>query len=76
MSTQVFTPHSAVFRDNVLIEPRHVGSSWRRLIDTLREWRRRAGSRRELAMLSELDRKDLGFRDRIDAEIAKPFWRA
>jgi len=76
MSTQSVTARSAVLRDNVLSEPRHVGSLGPRLIETLREWRRRTRSRRELAMLSELDRKDLGYPDRIQAEIAKPFWRA
>lgn len=76
MSTQLFTSHSAALRENVLIEPRQVGSLGRRLIETLREWRRRMQSRHELAMLSELERKDLGYPDRIQAEIAKPFWRA
>jgi uncharacterized protein YjiS (DUF1127 family) len=76
MSTQLFTSQSAVLRENVVIKPRHVGSRGRRLIETLREWRRRGQSRRELAMLSELERKDLGYRDHIAAEIAKPFWRA
>ncbi len=76
MSTQLFTSQSAAFRENVIIKPGHVGSLLRSLIETLREWRRRAQSRQELAMLSELERMDLGFRDRIAAEIAKPFWRA
>jgi uncharacterized protein YjiS (DUF1127 family) len=76
MSTQSVTSRSAILRDNVLIEPRHVGSLGRRLIETLREWRRRDQSRHELAMLSEIERKDLGYPERIQAEIAKPFWRA
>jgi uncharacterized protein YjiS (DUF1127 family) len=76
MSTQVFTSHSATLRDNVLIEPRHVGSLVRRLIETLHEWRRRIQSRNELAMLSQRERKDLGYPERIAAELAKPFWRA
>jgi len=76
MSTQLFTSHATAFRENVLIEPRHIGSLARRFIETLREWRRRAASRGELAMLSELERKDLGHADRIQAELAKPFWRA
>jgi len=77
-------PRSAVLRENVLIEPRqfprqfprHVDSLAGRLLGTFREWRRRIQSRHELAMLSELERKDLGFPDRIEAEISKPFWRA
>ncbi len=76
MSTQSAMSRSAVLRENVLIEPQPSGSVARRLIETLREWRRRMQSRHELAMLSELDRKDLGYPDRIQAEIAKPFWRA
>ncbi|MFY9693431.1 MAG: hypothetical protein WAK35_06780 [Xanthobacteraceae bacterium] len=76
MSTQLFSSRSAALRENVIIEPRHIGSLGRRIIETLREWRRRAQSRQELAMLSELERKDLRCRDRIAAEIAKPFWRA
>lgn len=76
MSSQSITSRSAVLRENVLIEPRHVGSLGRRLIETLREWHRRTQSRHELAMLSEIERKDLGYPERIQAEIAKPFWRA
>jgi uncharacterized protein YjiS (DUF1127 family) len=76
MSTQSVTSRSPVLRENVLLEPRQIGSLVGRLIETLREWRRRTQSRRELAMLSELDRKDLCYPERIQAEIAKPFWRA
>lgn len=75
MSTQSITSRSAVLRENVLIEPPRVGSLARRLVDTLREWQRRSESRHELALLSELDRKDLGYPDCIQAELAKPFWR-
>ncbi len=46
---------------------------WRALLS---EWRRRARSRRELASLSPLDLKDLGYPARVEAEKAKPFWRA
>ena len=41
----------------------------------IREWRRRARSRLELASYSREERKDLGFAANLDAEIAKPFWR-
>ncbi|HEX4041303.1 MAG TPA: hypothetical protein VHY10_06355 [Xanthobacteraceae bacterium] len=71
MSTQSITSRSAVLRENV-----RAGSLGRRLIETLREWHRRTQSRHELAMLSEIERKDLGYPERIQAEIAKPFWRA
>ncbi|HTZ02865.1 MAG TPA: hypothetical protein VMC05_11080 [Xanthobacteraceae bacterium] len=76
MSTQSVTSRSGLLRENVLIEPRQVGSLARRAIGVLREWRRRMQSRHELALLSHLDRKDLGYPDRIAAELAKPFWRA
>ena len=36
MSTQLFTSHATAFRENVLIEPRHIGSLARRFIETLR----------------------------------------
>jgi uncharacterized protein YjiS (DUF1127 family) len=40
------------------------------------EWRLRARSRRELAMLGEVDRHDLGYRFDVQSEIHKPFWQA
>jgi uncharacterized protein YjiS (DUF1127 family) len=40
------------------------------------EWQRRHRSRRELAAYSYDQRNDLGFAAALDAEIAKPFWRA
>jgi uncharacterized protein YjiS (DUF1127 family) len=60
---------------NIFVTPRQGGSWGRRIIDTLKEWRRRMRSRQELALLSELELKDLGF-DRVATERAKPFWRA
>jgi uncharacterized protein YjiS (DUF1127 family) len=47
-----------------------------RLIDTVREWRRRARSRRELAGLSSLELKDIPNRAAAEAEKFKPFWKA
>ena len=41
----------------------------------IREWRRRARSRAELAMYSQDERGDLGYAAGLDAEIGKPFWR-
>jgi uncharacterized protein YjiS (DUF1127 family) len=41
----------------------------------VREWRRRARSRAELAMYSQGERADLGYAAELDAEIGKPFWR-
>jgi uncharacterized protein YjiS (DUF1127 family) len=46
-------------------------------LTTLREWRRRARARREIAGLSDLMLQDIGI-TRADAEYlsGKPFWRA
>ncbi len=71
MSTQSVSP-----RENVFIAPPPVGSLVRRIIDTMVEWHRRMRSRQELALLSELDLKDIGYPARVAAEKAKPFWRA
>jgi uncharacterized protein YjiS (DUF1127 family) len=46
----------------------------RRLVETIREWRRRIASRRELAALTALDVRDLGYPAGREAEISKPFW--
>ena len=45
-------------------------------ISTLRQWRRRAHDRRQLAGLSDLMLQDIGI-SRADAEFLanKPFWR-
>ena len=41
------------------------------------EWRRRARSRAELAQMSDLDLRDIGFtRAEVARELAKPIWRA
>lgn len=40
------------------------------------EWRRRAWSRRELVMLGEFERHDLGYRFDLNAEMHKRFWQA
>jgi uncharacterized protein YjiS (DUF1127 family) len=62
-------------RENVFIGPRD-GSPGRRLIQMLTKWRRRMRSRGELARLTDLDLKDIGYPDRAETEKAKPFWRA
>lgn len=47
------------------------------VVQTVCEWRRRARSRRQLAMMGERDYADLPFsRSEISAEMNKPFWRA
>jgi uncharacterized protein YjiS (DUF1127 family) len=50
--------------------------TFRQTRDMIGERRLRARSRRELAMLGEVDRHDLGCRLDVQAEIHKPFWRA
>ena len=73
MTTQ---SQSVSSRENIIVGSPHSGSLGRQLIDTLLEWRRRMSSRRELALLSELELRDIGYPDRLEAEKAKPFWRA
>ena len=68
------TTQSVLYRENVLMRPRRVLRD--RLLATLGEWMRRMSSRRELAALSELELKDLGYPASAAAERAKPFWRA
>lgn len=48
-----------------------------RLGALLNEWRRRAGSRHELATLCDRCLRDMGVtRYDADREVRKPFWRA
>jgi len=48
----------------------------RRLIVMVKLWRRRSRSRDELAALSNLELRDIGYPAERTAEIHKPFWRA
>jgi uncharacterized protein YjiS (DUF1127 family) len=48
---------------------------WDSLFEIILEWKRRARSRRELARLSYLDIKDIGYPATVEAEKTKPFWR-
>jgi uncharacterized protein YjiS (DUF1127 family) len=70
------TTESVSSHDNVFFRARHESSLRRRFIETIREWDRRIKSRRELACLSELELRDIGYPDRVEAEKAKVFWRA
>jgi uncharacterized protein YjiS (DUF1127 family) len=45
------------------------------LFEIFLEWQRRAQSRGELAHLSDLDIKDIGYPAAVEAEKSKPFWR-
>ena len=50
--------------------------TFRQTREIIGEWRRRSRTRRELAMLGELDRHDLAYRFDVNAEMHKPFWQA
>jgi uncharacterized protein YjiS (DUF1127 family) len=71
MTTQSVSSH-----DNVFFRQRYGFSLRRRFIEMIFEWQRRIKSRHELACLSELELRDIGYPDRVDAEKSKPFWRA
>jgi uncharacterized protein YjiS (DUF1127 family) len=71
MTTQSVSSH-----DNVFFRPRHEPSLRRRFIETILEWQRRIKSRHELTGLSDIELRDIGYPDRVEAEKAKPFWRA
>ena len=76
MSTQSVSPHEISPHENVLTGSR-LGQRLRPwIVETLKEWQRRMHSRRELATLSEMELRDIGYPARAKAEIAKPFWRA
>jgi uncharacterized protein YjiS (DUF1127 family) len=62
-------------RDSVFGRPK-LAALCERFTETLSEWRRRSISRRELAALSDLELKDIGYPATTEAEKAKPFWRA
>jgi len=62
-------------RDSVFGKPK-LAALCERFTETLSEWRRRSISRRELAALSDLELKDIGYPANTEAEKAKPFWRA
>jgi len=70
------TTQSISSPENVLVKPPLGRVLGKRFIATLVEWRRRMRSRRELAALSALELKDIGYPAGVEAEKAKPFWRA
>jgi uncharacterized protein YjiS (DUF1127 family) len=70
------TTQAVSSRDSVYFRPRRELSLRRRFIETILEWNRRISSRRELAYLTELELRDIGYPDRVEAEKVKPFWRA
>jgi uncharacterized protein YjiS (DUF1127 family) len=76
MTTQSVSSREVPSRDNIFAEPHLAGSPQRRFLEILREWRRRMRSRSELAALTDLDLKDIGYPAHAEAEKTKPFWRA
>ncbi len=76
MTTQSVSSHDVLPHENVFAGTQPVPSLRQRFGEALIEWRRRISSRNELAHLSELDLKDLGYPARVEAEKSKPFWRA
>jgi uncharacterized protein YjiS (DUF1127 family) len=63
-------------RTQVFAASQYFSALPRRLIGIITVWRRRARSRRELAALSDLELRDIGYPAERTAEIHKPFWRA
>ena len=63
-------------RDNVLSTAHRFSALRIRIVDVWRVWLFRIRSRRELAALSDLELKDLGYPAEAAAEQSKPFWRA
>jgi uncharacterized protein YjiS (DUF1127 family) len=76
VSRQGLSPHHVLPRENVLRGSRFGRLLQPRIVETVMEWRRRMQSRRELATLSEIELRDIGYPARAEAEKAKPFWRA
>jgi uncharacterized protein YjiS (DUF1127 family) len=51
--------------------------SWHSLFALIVEWRRRACTRRQIALLDERTIRDLGLaRSQVLFEMQKPFWRS
>ena len=71
MSTHWVSTDTFAFRSAKIRQP-----TWKRFAEAVREWQRRASSRRELSALSRLDIKDIGYPVGMDAEKRKPFWRS
>jgi uncharacterized protein YjiS (DUF1127 family) len=63
-------------RDNVLSAAQRISVLCIRIADVSRIWLFRIRSRRELAALSDLELRDLGYPAGAAAEQCKPFWRA
>ena len=70
------TMQSVSSNPNTLAAAPGTALSLKRAIETLRLWRARIKARRELALLSNFDLRDIGYPATVEAEKNKPFWRA
>ena len=76
MSTPSVSSGTHAFLPAQISKSRHKPKSrLGQLPESFRDWRSRIRSRRELAAMSQLDLKDLGYPAGVDAEKHKPFWR-
>ena len=66
---------SVLSRKNAFLRVETRQPLWNGLLEVILGWQRRAQSRRELARLSYLDIKDIGYPADTAAEKNKPFWR-
>jgi uncharacterized protein YjiS (DUF1127 family) len=66
---------SVLYREKAFARAETRQPLWVGFLELILEWQRRAQSRRELARLSYLDIKDIGYPAAIEAEKSKPFWR-
>ncbi len=76
MSTHSVSTGIHAFLPRVFLPAQTSKARGQRLAETLRDWRRRITSRRELAALSQRDLQDLGYPPGVEAEKHKPFWRS
>lgn len=62
--------------ENAFASAKAIPSFGGRLFETVREWRRRSRSRRELSKLGERDLRDARLtRCEVMSETSKPFWK-
>ena len=65
---------SVLYREKAFARAETRQPPWIGIFEIILELQRRARSRRELARLSYLDIKDIGYPAAIEAEKSKPFW--
>jgi uncharacterized protein YjiS (DUF1127 family) len=75
VSDTVFPTRSPLHASPTRTLAGHIGAMGASACTLIREWRHRYRSRRELALYSYDERKDLSFAAEVDSEIPKPFWK-